>query len=344
MNDPINDMGDDKALDEYLAGGSAMSRRYRELGADAVPPELDRLVLQRARAEVARPSRAQAWRRWSIPVALAASVVLAVAILLETGVRQESALQQETRVPQEAAAQHESGTLLGATESERKSEIAREERGADSLKAAVPPVPRRDDFVMIAPVQTVPVPPLAAPAQPAVRNDVTPSAKRAIQADAPTLAVAPSPVVVEPQPEPQGPAHVQSYLNAAPASAAADKATESAARERDAGGHDDLSEVTVTGQRRALSGSGVGPRGTVPRPATHSRDEQALDNVIVTGSAVQAPAAESPPHDDPARWLEAIRQLRKDGKTQQADQEWEKFRAAFPDYTVAEKDLARPKR
>jgi hypothetical protein len=49
---------------------------------------VDRLVMQRAHAAVTRPSRSQTWRRWSVPVALAASVVLAVAILLETGVRQ----------------------------------------------------------------------------------------------------------------------------------------------------------------------------------------------------------------------------------------------------------------
>jgi hypothetical protein len=36
--------------------------------------------------------------------------------------------------------------------------------------------------------------------------------------------------------------------------------------------------------------------------------------------------------------------LRKDGKVHEADQQWQKFRAAFPDYAVAGTDSARPKR
>ncbi len=49
MSDPI----DIKALDEYLKGGSDISQRYRELGREDVPPELDRRVLDAARAAVA---------------------------------------------------------------------------------------------------------------------------------------------------------------------------------------------------------------------------------------------------------------------------------------------------
>ena len=49
MSDPI----DIKALDEYLKGGSDISQRYRDLGSEDVPPELDRRVLDEARAAVA---------------------------------------------------------------------------------------------------------------------------------------------------------------------------------------------------------------------------------------------------------------------------------------------------
>ena len=50
MSDPI----DIKALDEYLKGNSDISRRYRELGSgDVPPPQLDRRVLDEARAAVA---------------------------------------------------------------------------------------------------------------------------------------------------------------------------------------------------------------------------------------------------------------------------------------------------
>jgi hypothetical protein len=44
---------------------------------------------------------------------------------------------------------------------------------------------------------------------------------------------------------------------------------------------------------------------------------------------------------DPEAWLKAIRELRKENKQEQADREWQRFRAAFPDYEVAETDAAR---
>jgi hypothetical protein len=42
--------------------------------------------------------------------------------------------------------------------------------------------------------------------------------------------------------------------------------------------------------------------------------------------------------------LEYIRQLRKDGRSRQADLEWKRFRAAYPEYPVNEKDAARARK
>jgi hypothetical protein len=46
-------------------------------------------------------------------------------------------------------------------------------------------------------------------------------------------------------------------------------------------------------------------------------------------------------YTDPEAWLKDIRQLRKDNKQDQADREWRRFRASFPNYEVAETDAAR---
>jgi hypothetical protein len=46
-------------------------------------------------------------------------------------------------------------------------------------------------------------------------------------------------------------------------------------------------------------------------------------------------------YTDPEAWLKDIRQLRKDNKQDQADREWHRFRASFPNYEVAETDAAR---
>lgn len=45
---------------------------------------------------------------------------------------------------------------------------------------------------------------------------------------------------------------------------------------------------------------------------------------------------------EPEPWLEYIRRLRDEGKIEQADAEWHRFRDAYPDYSVANDDRARP--
>lgn len=65
----------DRELEQYLKGDSALSRRYRDASRESAPPELDETVLARARAEARRKPRAN---RWLASVALAASLVLGV--------------------------------------------------------------------------------------------------------------------------------------------------------------------------------------------------------------------------------------------------------------------------
>lgn len=67
---------DDRELEQYLEGGSRLSARYREASAEATPPELDEIILARARAEARR--KPPSLNRVFAPVALAASLVLAV--------------------------------------------------------------------------------------------------------------------------------------------------------------------------------------------------------------------------------------------------------------------------
>jgi hypothetical protein len=337
----VNDPTDDKALDEYLKGGSAVSRRYRELGADPVPTDVDRLVLERAHAAVTRPSRSQAWRRWSVPVALAASVVLAVAILLETGGRQDTSLVTS----QEPAS---TGVAPAASEFERKSEIARDESRADKLQSrSVPPASQREVVVQIAPV--VPDVALEVPFAPAP-SEVSVTAKRAVEAAAPAPVAAAPILADEPQRELQALQNqAPPEYNSSPSSNAAVQATAAQAdtaqaptakaRTRDDAGANDLSEVTVTGARRNFpsAAAGAGPRNTVPRTASYADGEEVAEDSA-------AAAAQPGSYTDPERWLEAIRQLRKDGKAREADLEWKRFRAAFPDHQVAESDTARPQR
>jgi negative regulator of sigma E activity len=76
-------------LDEYLRGGSALSRQYRKASAPLPPPALERRVLQAAAAQVAAPDAAPGDARdahakppYLAPLAFAASVLLSVAVVL----------------------------------------------------------------------------------------------------------------------------------------------------------------------------------------------------------------------------------------------------------------------
>ena len=100
MTEPTDKI--DQHLDEYLKGDSSVSRRYRQLPGEDVPPSLDRLVLRQAEEAVKRTSR-PAWMRWTAPLAVAASAVLVVSIVIETGLRDETIVSAPTMQAERAA-------------------------------------------------------------------------------------------------------------------------------------------------------------------------------------------------------------------------------------------------
>lgn len=67
-------------LDEYLRGGSALSRQYRKAPAPVPPSALERRVLQAAAAPDTAPGHAKP--PYLAPLAFAASVLLSVAVVL----------------------------------------------------------------------------------------------------------------------------------------------------------------------------------------------------------------------------------------------------------------------
>lgn len=274
MNEPI----DIKALDEYLKGGSEVSQRYRELGRDDVPPELDRRVLEEACAAVANggAQRTRSWLRWSAPVALAASVVLVVTVVIENGVPKETAYvvapaSEESKLYQEPAA------------------------------PARAPAPAE---------QFVPEAPVARPAAADKRERGASTVMEEVKVEAPARRDQAADAVLSVTAEPQ--LATQQAIAPAAAEAEADS---------------DLSEVTVTGgvRSRRATGRTAGPRNTIS-PA-------GLSSAETRQSAVMSAA--------PEKWLERIRDLRRTGRIADADLEWQRFREAYPDFAVAEDDIAR---
>jgi hypothetical protein len=94
----------------------------------------------------------------------------------------------------------------------------------------------------------------------------------------------------------------------------------------------DLQEVAVTGSKVKRPAQAIaGPRGTITQNAAVSARSDEM-NAAAHWRA------------QPQSWLEHVRQMRKQGPADEADREWDRFRAVYPDYAVAETDTARAKR
>lgn len=98
-------------------------------------------------------------------------------------------------------------------------------------------------------------------------------------------------------------------------------------------------------RRNAITRPPVAAPQQTSRPTSRPASPADTDiaEVIVTGNAVTSGelATTLPQYADPERWLQDIRELRKENKQEQADREWRRFRAAFPDHPVSEVDAAR---
>ena len=91
-----------------------------------------------------------------------------------------------------------------------------------------------------------------------------------------------------------------------------------------------LEEVAITGMKRREHKQTAGPRNTVVPASADRSDESAEQQTDQLRN-----------YSDPEQWLRDIRQLRKENKHGEADREWQRFRNVFPNYQVADDDLAR---
>ncbi len=75
--------------------------------------------------------------------------------------------------------------------------------------------------------------------------------------------------------------------------------------------------------------------------AQREEERSSAAEMAYSGQISAAAPATAQVYTDPEVWLKDIRQLRKENKQEQADTEWRRFREAFPNYNVAESDIAR---
>ncbi|MEP7247598.1 MAG: hypothetical protein ABI885_28480 [Gammaproteobacteria bacterium] len=75
----------DNEFEDFLARRSALLQRMADRDGPEPPPELDRIVLARAREAIEAPAHQPMYRapRWALPVALAATLVLSIAVTFD---------------------------------------------------------------------------------------------------------------------------------------------------------------------------------------------------------------------------------------------------------------------
>lgn len=315
---------DIKALDEYLKRGSDVSARYRELGSDDVPPELDRRVLAAARDAVANAGarRSRSWLRWSAPVALAASFVLVVTVVLEGGLQDKKTVTLPQTPPAEIRWEP---SAEPAVASDDKANADDERKLVDELRKRQGVV--SDDNIRVQNASqparefAPPPAPLIVPAQ---------SASTVAKAEAERMkSAAPAQEVVVTA---QSRRDDEQQLAGSAVTAVTREDTAAAAQQPapEADSSRDLQEVVITGtSNRRATGRTAGPRSSIPSDSFRRETRPAPD--------------EQADRSDPKAWLEEIRELRRAGKTADADREWLRFLEEFPQFPVAADDLARKK-
>lgn len=312
---------EDGEFEAYLRGESPLSRQHRAVGDDAVPGHLDARVLEQARAALqARAAGAdrqdelarvrQRRRRlvaWSLPTALAASALLVVSVVIRSGVQHEMIV-----LPQKSQQAVESPTAGRAPQPVASALPEAAEPRSETRKAAEDELARKK---------------LRMSNEGLAARTSKEAARSAARVDAieaaPKPAAAPA-IAVPPPPSVELSAVGSSDATTAPAAVAPPAAAAKTVQPQLHGAaNPDLDEIAVA-RMRALAG----PRNTV-RNSESGGAADASDSTDLT--------------QPPEQWLEHIRELRRDGDDRQADREWRRFRKQYPDYAVADTDLARAK-
>jgi hypothetical protein len=327
----MSDLPDDKTLDEYLRRDSTVSKLYRNLDSDEVPPAVDSAILAQAREALVRTkaSRTSKWTRWSAPIALAASAVMGIAVVLEIGVDDKLTrpAPQQQRAAEPAAMDDANAQAIEQVTEEPLAGLAAPASAPEQDAVNKPAASRR----LLRPIESKPIAEKRETAQVAANavedREALTLREEAFASSQPAPAPAPAPApgpTPTPTPTP------------APASNAAKAAQ----------------EVTVSGYSRQASNDErqAGERLDQTRAASaefsRARNQAApvtaMRQASAVAPAVPPPSEAQPPRLEPIPWLEQIRSLRREGKVLEADEQWRQFAEAYPDVIVPAEDSARP--
>jgi hypothetical protein len=319
-------------FEAYLKRRVSIDRRLALIDRLEPPPELDRIIIGKARAAIQSPAPVAVFKgpRWAVPMGLAATILVSLSMLLDLGMRQ--AIRQDAGRSQALAAMEEPLAEI-------------------TLPFDAPSAPDAE--------APAPAPLVASPANRSPSNAFPRSAARmkapapkAPWATLPRAYYAPAPATAPPN----EPIRIV-YLSGSARHGASGGLTEremAASRlqmaEEPSGSADPMVTVIVTASRRFESQTAVSavsvtafPQGGVSEDTTTlaASPAAALPNIhMESGSARQSAragvgsAAERRKHPNPRAWLDYIEKMRAEGLTGEAEQEFKHFRDVYPGYSV----------
>jgi hypothetical protein len=288
---------------------------YRAMPGDGPPPSLDAAIQAAARRAVgARPDR---FRRWQVPVSIAAVIALTVGLALHVEREQPPMIADGTPVvPQ---------TEVTASRAERA-----------ATKPAAEPSPHPEQKTGAMGSMTGTTSPL--PTAKFERDALQPLEKKRMEAAAPTAAPAAVKEIAAPAIAPQSPPAFAPEPPAAPQAPPAFAPAPAA-----------IAPPAASGSLQAAPG-GAPARANFAAPAMQAAPEAPAEKGIAPRAKMEAADATSgerrvaQPVDSPEQGLEKIAQLRAKGSHDEADKALAEFRLAFPGYRISEEWLRRVER
>lgn len=302
-------MAEHRAVSQRQLDDPQVSAAYQALPDEGPSAELDAAILAAARAAVVQPAVVPLRRpRWLVPLSLAASLMLAIGVGWQVQRQQATpAHLSEEAAPEMAMASEVSANFAAASSSTESA----------AAPTAAQPTPSKQ------------VEPLtAAPAAP------EPAKRAAPLAEAPAAAARPAtqPVI----------------------KLAAKEKTESTTQDKAVTELQAPVAETATAETRTLNPApqpelDMAPRASMapaPKPDARNRmdvtasahkPEQAPVVELEKKRIAKAPIGNATPQGDnppPMVWLQQIRQLRQQGKLNEAEQSLQRFRKAYPDYAL----------
>jgi hypothetical protein len=329
---------DDAEFDDYLQRGSDVSQRYRELESRALPSALDEKVLRQAQLHAGsrKPARPR-WLRWGPPLAMAATTLITLSVLFlpETSkVSRPAAFRTpaESKLQERYDARAEPAPTAAAPESDAAGGSSARQAGAESPAAAASVLADQSESSEV----------LALAAPPAPDAVVAPKPK--LEAPASAISTAParlSSVLPEEPPAQRPEAQVNPERRAAVAQDDGFNRTSipsplppdteiTATQAITAASPVDRVEAAKTSARAAQEQASA--RADLAKTLGRSREEAkatANDAAFEPEASLELDRAIAP-----QTWVKWIRELRAEGKSEQAAAFVKRLRAAHPEFRV----------